>query len=252
MIDDGGVKLAEVLVLSPHVFCTKFSDEGLDGLIIALAAWFNDLKTYYIHAIAADKKAEAYRLKVDRDEHPSREDHLNAMLAGSYYNHAMRLIASHCVELFHAISENREILRQSEFRKAVEGIPAERRKYWLAVEKISLDEELGDAGLVKELGELKKIFIRMRSNGTYHYDSVKHFAKGYKKYFVEKKAENDPFYSLGTSPGATRFFFADRSQEYVLEELESLHSSPVINEFASIAQHAIKDLILSFIQLREI
>lgn len=248
MISEGGITLGTPKRISPNVFFTNKDEEALDSFIIAMAAWFNDFKTYQLHGMEAEKRIQPLHDKMGKEE-PSKEDQMEARLAYSYYNHSIRLIAAHLIELFEAIKENEDHLRHPTFYKAVNDIAKDRQQYLNVVLRLGTGE-LIPGKEYQEFLKLKNLLVRMRSSGTYHYSKTKYFKKGYVHYFKQQEG-NEPYYCSSESPGGTRFFFADRIQVEIFQELETNYPPETIHEFAGVAQHAIKDLVESYIRIKE-
>jgi hypothetical protein len=247
MIPEGDVILGIPKRIDRDVFFSNKDEEALDSFIIAVAAWFNDLKTYQLHAIQAEERAKAYIKAINDGKKPNKKEEMEGRLATSQFNHASRLMAAHVVEILESIKMNEEILKHPIFIKAVDNIPKDRQIYLEVIVRCATDS-LGPADESGKFVSLKKLFVRMRASGTYHYNKLKYFKKGYQHYF--EQPGNEPYYCLAESPGGTRFFFADRVQEEILQELVSLDAG-AINDFSSVAQHAVKDLVVSYISVKE-
>ena len=248
MVYEGGIILGKPRRVGPDVFFSNKDEEDLDSFIIALAAWFNDLKTYQLHGIQAETRLLQYKEAIQNGL-PSKEKEMEARLSYSHYNHASRLIASHIVELFEAINENVEHLKHPTFHKASNSILLERQQFLNIVIRCATGD-LAPGEATDKFIKMKNLFVRMRSSGTYHYYKTKYFRKGYLHFFQQQEG-NDPYYCLSESPGGTRFFFADRVQEEIMRELETNYRLEAIHEFAGLAQHAIKDLVESYIVIKE-
>ncbi len=249
MISEGGIMLGLPKRINPRIFFSNKDEEELDSFIISMAAWFNDFKTYQLHGIEAEKRVQIFKEKIGRGEEPNKEDQMEARLSTSYYNHASRLIASHIIELFEAINENKERLNHPTFYKAANNIAEDRQKYLNIVLRLALGEVIPGKEF-QEFVKLKNLWVRMRTSGTYHYSKIKYFKKGYLHFFNQLEG-NEPYYCSTESPGGTRFFFADRIQEEIFQELEKNYRPDTIHEFAGLAQHAIKDLVESYIDIKE-
>lgn len=248
MIAEGGVILGKPKRIDPEVFFSNEDEEALDSFIISIAAWFNDLKSYQMHAIQAEEKAKKYKLAIESGQEISKELEMEARLCYSHITHAARLMASHLVELFDLIDKNINTLKHPTFLIAANNIPADRQQYLSMILRCATGD-LPNGTYSDHFKELKKIFVKVRSNGTYHYYNLRHSKKGYQHFFKDCEG-NEPYMCLADSPGGTRFFFADRIHEYFFSEIAN-YDSGAINEFAGLAQHAIKDLVESYVKTKE-
>ena len=241
-------KLGTPKKINSRTFFLNNDEEEVDAFIVMLAAWFNDLKSYQALMAQAQFLSINCMEKLERNEKLSHDEEMRKRLSHSQSNHALRLIASHIVEFFEALRENQKIFENQTLLKTINNISTEQKPYWPILINLALPNCIPGNVVSQNFKKFENILIRMRTSGTYHYSKIKYFKKGYLHYY--NNPANEPYYCSTDTVDGTRFFFADRVQEKILDEFVEQHPESAFSELLGIAQYGVKELVEEYIRMK--
>ncbi len=205
-------------------------NEDFKEIILTFSLMFNDLKNI---TIVNDSMMELY--SIDKKDLVSGN---NGEITGiSYY--MARLLFGTLHESLQYLKEKRKILESSEFTKLIKDLSADDSMRWKLVCCIAFENEITTddfrSDFIYQTKDIIDLLKSIRNNVSFHYQTKKRLADGYRNFFYKKEINKSNKFALRslqkTSFLDTRYYFADGAIEGYFSEI--FHEKYSIKEFTN-------------------
>lgn len=193
-------KLAELRHFEAAAF-TPGNDRPREicDFVLALALVFNDFKDVLL----------AFSLHVSQPPEDRVDANTELGQFGGIQIHLFRLLTGVLWELMALIQKHKKVLADKNFQRLTAAIGRQSRRSWATI------VDVADGQTKSPKDELTSFLLLVRNQAAFHYDAKK-IGRAFRAAFASGDL---PFVSAGANVAQTRYYFADRAAQYLIDEI---------------------------------
>lgn len=196
-------ELAPLLELDPErLIPSGGAATDLQRLMIAFSVVFNDLKGVMLFQ------------RFVTDFPPEEGEH--SAYKGQYHGliiQTRKLMCGIIHEFLGLVSDARETIGSRDFTRLLKRTP-KARQAWSEILAVATEGEGKQTS-----SNFAQTLLRIRNNFSFHYRQHKPLARGFRSFFYDRsgdQANRNAAVSLGKTPAASRFYYADAATQYAI------------------------------------
>ncbi len=199
-----GAELAALTEITPEALVPRTGDDELASFMLALAVFFSDLKGLLLLQEMLEQAPPDEGVSPASGEWRGLVIQLQKLMYG-----ALR-------ELFDLMKKHDHLTDDRELMRLFKKKPASAKRRWTQLVAVSRGRG-DDSG-----NRFIKVLIKIRNNLAFHYGQSKQLVAGFRRHFYELPSSEDnrfAYASLGSTLGATRFYYADAAVQKAMQIL---------------------------------
>lgn len=217
------------------------NSDGADQFIITIALIYNDIKGLLLFWEIIEEFEKSHKTE---NKICGKTGQFVGLKTQVY-----KYILSSINEISVLFVEQKDLIQSDKFEVILKSIPQDAKAAWTKLCKFCFNDDQAD----EDLKKVRLAIVKIRSNGSFHYNQVKALFNAYKETFQDKKEQplGRAYLSIGNGIEDSRFYFADAAMsKYVSETLKACgpNQEKIIKEFLRSSHHAIAFVVREYLK----